>query len=418
MLLRLFLLAIVVVTLGFGAAAYLAVDGEPLVSGNRRLGQAQVERAKQLVARNDPRKLRHGEVHTVVLSEQDVTLLCHYLLSRFGSGGAAAQITPETLQLAASVKLPHLASNDGYVNIAITMREAGTLPHVEYLRIGRLPIPSDVANAALRRGLDLLYSNAGVRATTDAIQKVRISDGRLSVTYRWDSHLPDTLKAQLFPEAERKRMQAYQERLAEITMAPADVGSISLATLAGALLALAQERSPDGDPVRENRTAILVLLAYVNGSHPGAFAPEARAWPRARRLAVRLQGRHDFAQHFITSAAIAAIGDTAIAHAVGLYKEVDDSRGGSGFSFRDLAADRAGTRFGELATASAKSAHGLQRKASQNPSDDAIMPPVADLPENMQEAEFKARFGGVWSSAYNRMTREIDRRIASAALYR
>ena len=213
-------------------------------------------------------------------------------------------------------------------------------------------------------------------------------------------------------------MQPYQEHLAAITKAPTGASVSSLATLAGTLLALAQERSAEGDPVQENRAAILVLFAYVAGIDPASFAPEARTWPRARRQAVRLQGRHDFAQHFITSAAIAAIGDTNIANAVGLYKEVDDSRGGSGFSFRDLAADRAGTRFGELATGSAKSARDLQRRASQDLSDDAMMPAVADLPENMQEAEFRARFGGVGSSAYNRMTKEIDRRIASAALYR
>ena len=32
--------------------------------------------------------------------------------------------------------------------------------------------------------------------------------------------------------------------------------------------------------------------------------------------------------------------------AIGVYKEVRDSRGGSGFSFNDMAANRAGTRFG------------------------------------------------------------------------
>ena len=50
----------------------------------------------------------------------------------------------------------------------------------------------------------------------------------------------------------------------------------------------------------------------------------------------------DLAQHFIVSAVIAAAGGTPIAAAAGVYKELNDARDGSGFSFSDIAADRAG----------------------------------------------------------------------------
>ena len=49
---------------------------------------------------------------------------------------------------------------------------------------------------------------------------------------------------------------------------------------------------------------------------------------------------------------------------IGLYKEIEDSRGGSGFSFNDIAADRAGTRFGEKAVASEDSARGIATAGS------------------------------------------------------
>jgi uncharacterized protein YfiM (DUF2279 family) len=61
-----------------------------------------------------------------------------------------------------------------------------------------------------------------------------------------------------------------------------------------------------------------------------------------------LLGRYDSAQHFVISAALAAWAGEPAANAIGVYKEIDDSRRGSGFSFADLAADRAGTRFGEV----------------------------------------------------------------------
>ena len=46
------------------------------------------------------------------------------------------------------------------------------------------------------------------------------------------------------------------------------------------------------------------------------------------------------------------------------------------------------------------------------------MPRTADLPEFMQEAEFKRRFGGIGAPAYNRMMEDIERRIAALSLYR
>ena len=41
----------------------------------------------------------------------------------------------------------------------------------------------------------------------------------------------------------------------------------------------------------------------------------------------------------------------ALAQAIGLAKEVADARAGSGFSFNDMAANLAGTRFGETGAA-------------------------------------------------------------------
>ena len=91
-----------------------------------------------------------------------------------------------------------------------------------------------------------------------------------------------------------------------------------------------------------------------------------------RRVELTLNGRHDSAQHFVISAALAAWAGEPVAEAIGLYKELDDARRGSGFSFADLAADRAGTRFGELvAKASARLDEALQRILGRRPTLDA-----------------------------------------------
>ena len=131
-----------------------------------------------------------------------------------------------------------------------------------------------------------------------------------------------------------------------------------------------------------------------------------------------LNGRDDLAKHFIASAALAANAGGPFSDAAGLFKEIEDARSGSGFSFDDIAADRAGTRFGELAAGSRESAMKLQRQVAAGVRDADILPPVSDLPEFMPEAEFKRRYGGIGAPAYKSTMDDIERRVAALPLYR
>lgn len=182
------------------------------------------------------------------------------------------------------------------------------------------------------------------------------------------------------------------------------------------LMRLVAERG--GDATAENRAAIIALVFFVNGKGLTAVIPAARGWPRPAARNVTLAGRHDFAQHYSISAAIIASAGSPLADAVGLYKEIDDSQGGSGFSFNDIAADRAGVRFGELATMNPAGAQKVQRAAAGRFSASEIFPEVKDLPEFMPEAEFKRRYGGIGGAEYRKMTAEIERRIAALAVFR
>ncbi len=176
----------------------------------------------------------------------------------------------------------------------------------------------------------------------------------MEVTYQWQSKITAAVRSRLVSARDESRIQVYHRRLVEVTAAVSR--EVSMTKLAAPLFALADERSAEGDPVAENRGAILVLAAYVNGDRLASLVPAARSWPRPRWRRMLLHGRHDLPRHFMGSAAIAVSGGGALSQAIGLFKEIDDSRGGSGFSFVDLLADRVGTRFGSLAVASRASA--------------------------------------------------------------
>jgi uncharacterized protein YfiM (DUF2279 family) len=208
------------------------------------------------------------------------------------------------------------------------------------------------------------------------------------------------------------RMRPYQDALAELAQRrprPA------FAQVLGELFQLARQRSVQGDPAQENRALLLALAEQVNGFSLGG----GDRLSGARLSGLRLAGRGDFVEHLTLSAALAAVAGGEVADAAGLMKEVGDSElGGSGFSFTDLAVDRAGTRLGHLAVASADAARKVQAMLAGQADESLFLPPVRDLPEFLPQGEFQRRFGGVNGAGYTALVREIDRRIDALPVHR
>ena len=138
--------------------------------------------------------------------------------------------------------------------------------------------------------------------------------------------------------------------------------------------------------------------------------------PRPRPVNLTLGGRNDLAKHFSVSAAITAAAGSTLADNIGVFKEVDDSRGGSGFSFADLLADRAGVSLAEVALG--PRARELQQHMGNRTQEADYMPGFDALPEGLMELEFRARYEDLDSAAYALVNREIERRLASCAIYR
>jgi hypothetical protein len=73
--------------------------------------------------------------------------------------------------------------------------------------------------------------------------------------------------------------------------------------------------------------------------------------------------------------------------------------------------------FGEMATKSESSARRFQTLLGSRLTEDDMMPAIAGLPDNLSQADFTRRFGGVGAPAYNQLVEDIDRRVAALALF-
>jgi hypothetical protein len=396
------------------AFTYLVFDSFPAIQRSAEISPASIGRAKRIVEQNDPRKLKPGARRTILIGKGDLDLAANYLARQYAAGGARVELKRGAALIDASLRMP--LPIPAYLNVHAELTESVSLPRIRALRLGHLPIPGRLAHWITPRLLQLAVPEGDVEAFASAIQKISMRDDRIALTYTWRADLPMKMRAFLLPDEERERLRLYQERLAAVSES-LQTSNPSLLELLAPLFTLAGEPSRRGDAVAENRAVILLLALYVTDREIEAVVPEAKSWPRPRKHTVLLNGRADLAKHFIVSSALAAKAGGPLSDAVGLYKELADAREGSGFSFNDLAADRAGSRFGEYAADSA-TAELLQQRLREGIAQRDVIPVTEDLPEFLSEREFAGRFGTVDAPAYKQVIAEIERRIAALALYR
>ena len=414
-LFKFLVLLIILAPIGLGGLVLLSLEDQPLVASGLKLTPGEVERAKALVKEHDPRTAQEGEVKSVSLTESELNLIGNYLAHTKG-GGASVSVAEGFMDVRATLKLPQSPLGQ-YLNVSVGLREAAVLPRFREVKLGSIAVPVWIADFALEQSLDYFYSQPGYSFAEDVIQEVRLSPSQLDVTYEWSSQITDAVRSTLITKTDQKRIKLFQEKLSREVARGGFGGKTSLTNIVEPLFALARDRASGGDPVADNRAVILVLAAYVNGKDVANLAPDVGELAPVPKVKTTLQDRNDLSKHFFTSAALAVHGGSVLSEAIGLYKEVDDSRGGSGFSFIDLQADNAGTRFGEVAIASPSSAKELQRQLAQGLTETALLPSVAGLPEGLTETQFKSRYGEVGSSAYNEVLAEISKRIGSSPLY-
>lgn len=398
-------------------AVWLALQSQPIVPVGPRIAAADIERARALFKRHDPRRTLPGVQRAVALSPRDIELLVDQAGHRLGQavpGGVASQaraqvaLQPGTARVRASLALP--ANPLGrWLNVDLVLAETQALPEVQSLRLGALPVPGWLA----QRALPHLLEAVGLQAQGDLAQRIvsRVQfTGQLAVVaFAWPAQLRQGLAASLLQPEEQDRLRMYVERLAAVAPARPASRRVALASLLPPVFALARQRTESGQSAeRENRAALLALTLVANPGILHELVPAARQWAQVRPMVVVLQGRSDTPLHFLVSAVLAAEGGGPLADAIGLYKEIADSRGGSGFSFNDLAADRAGTRLGQRARRDALT---LQQRLSAPLTDADLLPDVSDLPENLPEAEFQRRYGGVDAPAYRAMLAGIEQRL-------
>lgn len=426
-LVRMLLLLVLLVAVALpGAAIVMAVEQAPLIERPARLSLGDLRQAQLLAQRYDPRRMDPAKITTVTASEAELNTVLAGSLVGISPAAARVSVTQRGVLAGTTIALPVPANPIGrYVNVRLTVAPSQQGLDVTRFAVGRVELPAMLVLPALRLTLDHLVGDGKGGPIVDSIRSVRVAGSVVTVAFRPPPKLVEDIKTAAVRQvriSDPRTVQVYWKRLSEQYDRTPRGGRVSLADFLRPTFAVARQRSETRDAVRENEAALIAVAMFFGDPRFERFVGDvltpAQRQQRRGTEHVRLDGRHDFVQHFAISAGLTLTGGSAAADLIGELKEVKDSSQKSGFSFTDIGADRLGVRFARRAVASDANARRFQDVLSRAADEQAFFPGLADLPEGMSEAAFRSRYGDIGSPAYQRVIAEIDRRIDSIGLYR
>jgi len=412
-------------------SAYLVTENRPAVTSVKTPTAADATRAHALAKRVVEQILNTTTATTLILSEKDIDGVFALMSRGIWRLVGDATISARGLDAAITLRLPRNPLRN-YVNLRFGLKPSATGLNIATTSLGRIPISGVAMTALIRHSLNLML---GDDTGSKLIQSVTAVQFKQDVATLRIEPLPD-LRERLLAFSSRLGdvrnevsllgnqdvIAIYYTRLVELDYIGREPESVSLAAVLGPLFVLVKNRSEFGDPATENQAALLALVIYFGDRRfehlTGPIRQGVLKDHRRRNRGVGLGGRRDLLLHFIISAGLKLVSDHGIAMAIGEFKELlDSNEGGSGFSFVDLAADRAGLRFAAIATDANGGARHLLGVLAGKTTEKAFFPHFTDLPEGLSEAVFRGRYGDVNDSRYVALVAEIDRRLAGAEAY-
>lgn len=404
----------------------LALQPEPAVRQSAVGVTADAVRTKAMLKRALLALLSPGGQTAIALSREDLSGALGFAARSLPATRSRVEMTDGALDAAATMSLPATPLGQHHLNLRYRMSVGEDGRAQATLRLGDIAIPGVVVARLGAVAADVALGERLGSRLLDSVRAVKIGRESMAVTIEPIEGLKASLKQAALRMRDMRDELAllgdpavvglYLQRLAELDGDRR--GHRSLLAYARPLFALARERSDGGDAVAENRAAILAMAMYFGDARLfevmiGHVRTGERSDIRSRPGAATLAGRNDLMLHFVISAGLKVVAMSGVSYAIGEFKELlDAAKGGSGFSFADLAADRAGVQLAERALDDQEGARRVQSVLAAADGEVAFFPDIAGLPEGLSEREFEATYGNVEAEPYKAMVEEIDRRIA------
>jgi len=296
------------------------------------------------------------------------------------------------------------------------------------LDIGKLSLPQTATQAIVEFALAQLLGKLHSRQLLDSVKGIQTSDHSLIIQYQPLPNLAKTITSGLKQSGllgtnidtlgTTESIHRYYKQLCQ--QYHQDRNKSLAHYLAKVFSSASQHSNNPQQAAQENQAALFATAIFFGNDKFNTLlnnvipVKEVNRCQKASATSYLAQ-RQDLSLHFIYSVMLKVLADHDISFAIGEFKELGDAlRGGSGFSFVDLATDQAGIMF---ATAATQADSALQLQKTNLNKETSFFPDITGLPENISQKDFERRYGGVEGKAYAKQLERIRERIKQLPLY-
>ncbi len=363
-------------------------------------------------------------------------------LSAFGHR-AVSQLTSDIILfqnnalIKFSIELP-LPKFVKYLNIEVMLIASQEGLDLDTVTIGNIALSGNLLINSAEWLINFYVKDEFGTELLSMIKSVDITSKQLSVGVVLSENLKDdplnnknslfALRDKLALYGDVEVIRFYHQSLVE-TIEQSENRKLSFAEYIGFTFGLVKQRNLAGiteSLAEENRAALMALVLYFGTNEfellVGDISTLSAKQLKQRntlRAKVKLRQRVDIQKHFIYSVALQLFGTSTASNAIGELKEFLDSKsGGTGFSFADLMADRAGTRLAMLATDSDESALKVQEYLADITDEALLLPELTGLPEGISQQAFELYYHDINSKVYGEMLKSIDEQLQTIPVYK
>ena len=419
--------------IGFISLVVMVLDDVPLISQKHQISASHADHSKRLASRIIHTLRQKNQNTQLVLTQSEINGLAALFHRAQPSSALNITLSEHGAVFMGAIKLPKPLDTK-FINITTTLLPSSSGVELAQVNLGCLSLSGKSVVSVISFALDYYAGQGTTKKLLETVTQVSMSPNQLVVgvnvnddvlALRQDASLLSKLRDELALFGDKKLIEDYYQRL--VTFAQSQPIDSPLHPFINHIFSYVVSKnlqiSPDSY-IEQNNALLVALVLYFGHDRMALLVGELAYLPWRQRVRrskhrgnVTLAGRGDLQQHFIYSIALQLLSNAQASDALGEFKEfLDTNQGGSGFSFADLMADRAGTRLAMMTTYSEEQAAELQLSLAKV-TDSELLPSIDGLAEGIDEQRFKREYQGVHSKSYQQMVSSIDNRLKSLSLY-
>jgi histidinol phosphatase-like PHP family hydrolase len=409
----------------FFVLLFFGLSLSPVIEKNSALTPKKTQLAKQS-AKRVWEKL--SSTHTFVeleITQIELDAIMNAAAHSIPSSRFEARLSNFGMILLASKSISIWGDSVVYLNLNCLLTSNDDIFEIETCHIGSIPLPGFIAQFLINSSVSLVFGSDVKNTLEELIQSAKVSNNKVTLftTKKYDlktkvkssvKTVTSTIRAINKNEnINNDRVVFYVDQLKKIK-----ASEDSLGFYIGQLFYIVKNESFNRSPTEENTAALWALAITFGDQSFARFIGLEKQITLSSYKPTTLRGRGDLVLHFLYSTILEQIGDSDIGLSIGEIKELlDSNKGGSGYSFADLAADKAGLMFSSMLVESKEQAKYAQTLLASSNNESLFFPFVHDLPEGFKGNEFQKVFNNIRSPLYKEQEKTIDNRITALPLY-